>query len=91
MATLVGEARDQGVEPGSPQAVQVVDRLLDGADAARRSYVRHRLEAGRDSQADRYHELLAIINGERSYPSRAAEIDWLLAALDNYPEPEPRG
>ena len=91
MATLVGDARDQGVEPDSPQGVQVVDHLLDGADAARRSYVRQRLEAGRDSQADRYHELLAVINGERSYPSRAAEIDWLLAALDNYPEPEPRG
>lgn len=89
MATLVGQAREQGIEPTSPQAIQIVNRLLDSDDPKRRSYVRQRLEAGRVSQADRYHELLAVLNGERSYPSRSEEIDWLLAALDHYPEPEP--
>ena len=38
-----------------------------------------------DSQSDRYHELLAVINGQRARPSRTADLRWLIAALDSHP------
>ena len=82
---LAGQARERGVAPGSPEAAQVVDQLLDGADAARRVYVRQRLAAGIDSRSDRYHELLAVINGQQPRPSRAPDLQWLLAAIDSHP------
>jgi DNA-binding transcriptional MerR regulator len=85
LSALVGPARQRGVAPESPEAAQVVDTLLDGLDAARRAYVRERLEAGVDSQSDRYHELLAVINGQQARPSRAADLEWLLAAIDTHP------
>jgi DNA-binding transcriptional MerR regulator len=85
VTALVGQARQNGVAPDSPAAAQVVDRLCDGADASRRGYIRQRLEAGLDSQSDRYHQLLAVINGQQAGPSRAADLEWLIAAIDSYP------
>lgn len=82
---LVGQARRRGVTPDSPEAAQAVARLLGGADATRRAYVRERLAAGVDTQSDRYHELLAVINGEQAPPSRAPDLRWLLAAIDSHP------
>ena len=82
---LAGQAPQRGVAPGSPEAAQVVDQLLDGAAAARRAYVRERLAAGIDSQSDRYHELLAVINGQQARPSRVPDLQWLLAAIDSHP------
>jgi hypothetical protein len=82
---LVGEARKRGIAPDSPEAGQVVDRLLDGADAARRTYVRDRLEAGLDSQSERYHHLLAVINERQPHPSRTPDLEWLIAAIDSRP------
>jgi DNA-binding transcriptional MerR regulator len=40
---LVGQARQRGIAPDSPEAAQVVARLLGGADTTRRAYVRERL------------------------------------------------
>jgi DNA-binding transcriptional MerR regulator len=85
MTALVGQARRRGIAPDSPEAAQVVGRLLDGADAARRGYVRKRLEAGAVSQSDRYHQLLAVINGQQSRPSRVPDLEWLIAAIDSHP------
>jgi hypothetical protein len=85
MTTLVDQARQRGVTPDSPEAAQVVDSLLGGADAARRAYVRERLKAGVDSQSDRYHQLLAVINGRPSRASHAPDLEWLLAAIDCRP------
>lgn len=82
---LAGQARQRGVAPDSPAAARVVDQLLDGADASRRAYVRQRLADGIDSQSDRYHELLALISGQQARPSRAPDLQWLLAALDSHP------
>jgi DNA-binding transcriptional MerR regulator len=85
VTALVGPARERGVAPDSPEAAQVVGRLLGGADPARRAYVRERLEAGLDSQSDRYHGLLAVINGQPPRPSRTPDLQWLVAALDSHP------
>ena len=49
VSELGGQARQSGVAPGSPEAAPVVDQLLDGADAARRAYVRQRLATAIDS------------------------------------------
>lgn len=85
LTALVGQARQRGIPPDSPAAAQVVGRLLDGASTARRAYIRQRLEAGVDSQSDRYHQLLAVVNGQQPRPSRAADLEWLLAAMDSHP------
>lgn len=68
----------------SPEAAEVVDKLLGGADAARRAYIRERLAAGVDSQSDRYHQLLAVINGQPPRPARAPDLEWLIAAIDSH-------
>jgi DNA-binding transcriptional MerR regulator len=82
---LVGEARQRGIAPDSPEAAEVVDRLLAGADATRRAEVRERLAAGLDSQSERYHRLLAVINGEQPRPSHGSDLEWLIIAIDNHP------
>lgn len=82
---LVGDARQRGIAPDSPEAAQIVDRLLGGADAARRAAVRDRLTAGLDSRSERYHRLLAIVSGEQPPPSQSADLEWLVAALDSHP------
>lgn len=82
---LVGEARERGVAPDSPEGAQVVDRLLDGADAGRRAAVRERLRAGLESESDRYHRLVAVVNGREARPSHTADLEWLLAAIDAHP------
>ncbi|WP_433455470.1 MerR family transcriptional regulator [Streptomyces sp. CA-142005] len=84
MVSLVEEARERGIAPDSPEAAQVVDRLLEGADAARLAYVRERLRAGLDSQSERYHRLLAVINGEQPRPTHAGNLEWLLTAIDSH-------
>jgi hypothetical protein len=38
-----------------------------------------------ESQSDRYHELLAVINGQQARPARATDLEWLLAAIDAHP------
>lgn len=85
MTTLVGQARQRGIAPDSPEAAHVVNRLLDGADAARRAYIRQRVQAGADSQSDRYHQLLAVINGQQARPSRTPDLQWLITAIDSHP------
>jgi DNA-binding transcriptional MerR regulator len=85
VTALVSQARQHGITPDSPEAAQVVDKLLDGADAAQRAYIRERLKAGVDSQSDRYHQLLAVINGRQSRPSHGPDLEWLIAAIDSHP------
>jgi hypothetical protein len=82
---LVGPVRERGVAPDSAEAKLVLDRVLEGADAAKRSSIKARLRAGVDSQSDRYHELLAVINGDQPRPSRAADLEWLIAVIDSHP------
>lgn len=87
VTSLVGPARERGLAPDSPEAGAIVDMLLGGADEDRRAAIRGRVETGVASQSDRYHELLAVLNGERARPSRAADLEWLLAALDSHSRP----
>jgi hypothetical protein len=79
---LAAEVRDAvtpalaaGVDPGSPQAVAIVDGL--GRDPAE---LRNWLGAVRDPRRERYVELLAVINGWAAPESLAPALDWLAAA-----------
>ena len=85
MTALVGEARRRGIVPDSPDAAHVVAKLLGGGDEARRAYVRKRLGVGVDSHSDRYHQLIAVINGQQPRPSHTPDLEWLIAALDSHP------
>lgn len=82
VALLVGDARKRGITPQSTEAAQVVGRLLEGADPARRAYIRQRLADGLDTPSERYHQLVAIISGRQPRPSRTADLEWLQGALD---------
>lgn len=84
VAELVSPARAHGVAPDSPEATRIVEQVTGGAGPERRARIRERVKAGAASQADRYHELLAVLNGQQSRPSRAADLEWLLAALDSH-------
>jgi hypothetical protein len=58
---------------------------LNGADAAWRAYIRQRLKASAGRQSDRYHQLLAVINGQQARPSCALDLQWLITAIDSHP------
>lgn len=57
--------------------------MTGGTGPEGRARIRERVKAGAASQVDRYHGLLAVLNGQPSRPSRAADLEWLLAALDS--------
>jgi hypothetical protein len=38
-----------------------------------------------DSQPDRYHELLGVIDGRQARPSRTPDLQWLIAAIGSHP------
>ncbi len=65
--------------PDAPEAEGVLDELL-GPDADRAA-VLERLEAGFHVQANRYRELIALVNGRDPKPPHADEFAWVVAAL----------
>ncbi|NUP51989.1 MAG: MerR family transcriptional regulator [Catenulispora sp.] len=82
----VGAAMRQGVQPDSPRAAEVVDRLLGDPGPERRTTVRDRLrahlDAGIDERLEHYRRLLAIMHGEQPPSPRAALYAWLADAID---------
>ncbi|MEV0177479.1 MerR family transcriptional regulator [Streptomyces sp. NPDC050803] len=79
LVELAGRAREQGVAPDAPEAGPVLDELL-GPDADRAA-VLQRLEAGFHAQANRYRELIALVNGREPQPLHAEDFAWVVAAL----------
>lgn len=85
----VGRALAAGVGPASPQAAPVVTALMaryahvfgrpDDADL--RSWLLTRLETANDPRAERYWQLLAVINGWPVPESLAPVFDWFVQAL----------
>ncbi|MFB9877804.1 MerR family transcriptional regulator [Planobispora siamensis] len=78
---LVGEARERGVAPDSPEAADVLDRLMGDMDEAGRAAVLRRLETGLYGEAERYRRLMALVNGRPPKPSHGEDFAWLAAAL----------
>jgi len=85
----VGAAISAGVDPASDQARPVVDALAASYSAAfaraddadLRRWLLSRLEVSSDPRAERYWQLLAIINGWPPIPTLMPVYDWFTRAL----------
>jgi DNA-binding transcriptional MerR regulator len=86
VADKAGAALAAGVAPGTPEAEAVVAELApafraDLADPAARARLAERLATGTDARAERYWQLLAIVNGWPPVPTTVPAWEWLVAAL----------
>jgi DNA-binding transcriptional MerR regulator len=70
-----------GVEPGTPEAEAIVAELLPEFGGGDREQLADRLETGTDARAERYWQLLAIINGWPPVPTTVPAWEWFIAAL----------
>lgn len=85
----VGTAMSAGIAPESDQARPVVDALAASYaaafarpdDADLRRWLLGRLEVSSDSRAERYWQLLAVINGWPPVPTLMPVYDWFTRAL----------
>ncbi|PWI15440.1 MerR family transcriptional regulator [Streptomyces sp. Act143] len=79
LVELAARARAQGIAPEAPEAGPVLDELL-GPDADQAA-VLERLEAGFHARANRYRQLIALVNGREPGDEHAEEFAWVVAAL----------
>ncbi|GHJ36158.1 MerR family transcriptional regulator [Streptomyces sp. TS71-3] len=79
LVQLVGDARQRGIAPQSPEAAGVLDELL--GTSGDRAAVLERLETGTDADTVRYKELLARVAGRPAAPDHREEFAWVAAAL----------
>ncbi|MFE2146587.1 MerR family transcriptional regulator [Streptomyces sp. NPDC059456] len=85
----VGEALAAGILPTSVEALPVTDALAAlyahaferADDGDLRRWLLARLEVAADPRAERYWQLLAVINGWPPSPSLAPVFTWFIAAL----------
>jgi DNA-binding transcriptional MerR regulator len=92
VAERAGAARAAGVDPSSAAAAPVVDELAavfaalhereDGP--AFRAWLAEALGTFADRRAERYWQLLGVMNGWPAVPSSAGAWEWLVAALTAY-------
>lgn len=82
------EAIDQGLPPDSAEGRALADDIArlsrDEGEAdgpALRRKVADRIENGNDRRAERYWQLMAVINGWPPIPSRHDTVDWVVTAL----------
>jgi DNA-binding transcriptional MerR regulator len=86
-AEHAGRALAQDAAPGSPEGRVILDHMVPpDAPAARRAQILSQLETFTDARAERYWQLLAIINGQPVPPSTVPAFGWLIAALRADPE-----
>jgi hypothetical protein len=78
LVQLGAEARERGIDPGSPQAGPVLDDLLGAADPAA---VLDRLRAHATHRVARYRELLAVVKGAGPEAAHREDFAWVVAAL----------
>ena len=77
-----GAALAEGVEPGTPSARAVLDRLVPAdLDAAGRAALADRLATFSDRRVERYWQLLGVLNGWPQRPPSVPAFEWLVAAL----------
>ncbi|MEU1272115.1 MerR family transcriptional regulator [Streptomyces sp. NPDC005799] len=77
LVELVGEARERGIDPESPQADHVLRDLFGDTDLAA---VLERIDATHNPRLARYRELLGILKGAPVH-TYAEEFAWVGAAL----------
>ena len=76
-----GAAREAGVEPGSTEAEAIVAELLPAFGDPDRAELADRLATSTDPRAERYWQLLAVVNGWPPVPATVPAWEWLIAAL----------
>jgi hypothetical protein len=76
-----GVALAAGIDPASPQAEEVIRRILPDAGPARRAEVARELATFTDARVERYWQLVAVINGWGAIPSTTPAFQWLIDAL----------
>ncbi|WP_027933623.1 helix-turn-helix domain-containing protein [Amycolatopsis thermoflava] len=83
------KALEAGLAPDSPEGRELADDIARGwapdgqdpADPAFRASVADRIAVGTDRRAERYWQLMAIMNGWPEVPTRVPAVEWLTAAL----------
>jgi DNA-binding transcriptional MerR regulator len=94
VAERAGAAVDAGIEPAAAAAAPVVDELaaafadLHGRSDGRelRAWLAEMVDTFADRRAERYWQLLAVMNGWPPQPSSAAAWEWLIAGLRAHPD-----
>ena len=82
VAEKAGAALAGGVAPDSPAARAVVAEILPAfGPETDRGRLADRLAAGTDARAERYWQLLAVINGWPPVPATVPAWEWFIAAL----------
>lgn len=84
-----GAALAAGVDPASPAATPVVEEILrafagsdaEAADPAFRAKLLETIDSNTDARAERYWQLLAVINGWPPFPVATPSWRWLADAL----------
>jgi DNA-binding transcriptional MerR regulator len=77
-----GAARERGVTPESAEGKEILDRILGRAlDPYRRAELREQLEIIADPRAERYWQLVGVINGWPPYPDRVPTLEHVVAGL----------
>jgi DNA-binding transcriptional MerR regulator len=81
VSARAGDALRRGVAPGTPEAEAVVAELAPLFGDGDRLALAERLATGTDARAERYWQLLAIINGWPPVPTTVPAWEWFIAAL----------
>ena len=80
-----GPAHAAGVDPASPEAGALVDRLV--AAGTDRPALAGTIATFSDRRVERYWELLGLLNGWDPWPPRVPVFEWFAAALRAHPTP----
>ncbi|MFE9441224.1 MerR family transcriptional regulator [Streptomyces sp. NPDC006602] len=78
MVQLGAQARERGIDPGTPEAEEILRELLGDAD---RAAVLERMESASNDRLARYRELLTAVKGQGTPPAHREEFAWVVAAL----------
>src|SRR3954452_1421336 len=81
-AALVGEKAEPQLAPDSPEAQAIVAEILPAfGEGSDRRELADRIAVGTDARAERYWQLLAIVNGWPPVSATVPKWEWFIAAL----------
>lgn len=76
-----GAALAAGIDPASPEAEEVIRRILPDVTPAKRAEVARQLATFTDGRVERYWQLVAVINGWGAFPPTTPAFQWLIDSL----------
>lgn len=72
---------EAGLQPGSPEGRALAEEIVRFSGDVSPRDLAAQIEFGSDARAERYWQLLAIMNGCPPIPARQAAVAWIVAAL----------